>query len=244
MSECHWLELPNKQRYSYQLVKSNRAKYIRIKISREGDLSVVLPLGISAKHAHEFIHKKSHWIAKNVKKSSSRINIEFPDFLNLTLLGERWDIDYVKANCHSKDDPKNRISLEEKFEKQLVITGNIENWIVTKKILNHWCRIKSKRIFTIMLQGLAEEHGFHFNKLTIRTQKTRWGSCSTKKNINLNSKLLLMPENIVKYVMIHELCHTIEMNHSSNFWQLVGDCDKNYKDNRKQLKIIGANIFL
>ena len=95
-----------------------------------------------------------------------------------------------------------------------------------------------------MLEQLAEEHGFHYNGLSIRAQKTRWGSCSSKKNINLNCKLLFMPVEVVNCVMIHELCHTIEMNHSSRFWDLVADCDPNYKENRKSLKLLGKELFL
>ena len=95
-----------------------------------------------------------------------------------------------------------------------------------------------------MLEDLAEKHGFHYKKLSIRSQKTRWGSCSSSKNISLNSKLLLFSRDIVQYVMIHELCHTIQMNHSSSFWKLVEDCDPNFKNNRKELKQQEKLIFL
>ena len=95
-----------------------------------------------------------------------------------------------------------------------------------------------------MLQELAELHGFHYQRLSIRAQKTRWGSCSHQKNINLNCKLLFMPEEVVKYVMIHELCHTIEMNHSSRFWALVNDCDPSYKKHKQQLKDLSREVVL
>lgn len=238
MSEPYWLQLADNQQYPYQLVRSTRAKYIRIKISASGKLSVVLPRGISAKHAHKFIQQKSQWICKTLNNISPTSVDLFPDILNLKLLNENWKINY----CYLPD--YEMINLKQVSDDQLELIGNTRNWALTKKKLNKWCQRKAKKTFNKMIEDLAELHGFHFNKLSIRSQKTRWGSCAMNKNISLNSKLLLMPENVVKYVMIHELCHTIEMNHSAKFWQLVADCDADFKQNRKQLTTLGKSIVL
>jgi hypothetical protein len=238
MSEIYQLRLADNQMYPYKLVKSHKAKYIRIKVSSMGELSVVLPRGISEKHAHSFLQTKSQWVLKTIANTVIAKNNVFPESLDLKLLGEYWSLNYIKSNENTC------IQLKETSENSLEITGNIEDWDNVKKIINRWCKLKAKQIFITMLEALAEEHGFHFNRLSIRSQKTRWGSCSTAKNINLNSKLLFMPIDVAKYVMIHELCHTIEMNHSSRFWQLVEDCDANYKKNRKQLKTLGKAIVI
>jgi len=257
MSDTHWLQLPDQQRHPYKLVKSKRAKYVRIKISASGEVSVVLPQGIAAKHAHGFIQKKSHWIAKTIKAIPLAKNDQFPESLDLKLLGEQWNILYTKHTPPLLNDSSLDVSttariyaelqgtkIVEISSSTLEIVGDKGDWNATKKVLNKWCKLKAKKLFTHMLETLAEEHGFYFNKLSIRSQKTRWGSCASNKNISLNSKLLLMPENVVKYVMIHELCHTIEMNHSTKFWDLVEDCDPQYRDNRKQLKMLGKLISL
>jgi predicted metal-dependent hydrolase len=236
MNEVFQLHLAEDQFYPYKLVKSQRAKYIRIKISNHGELSVVLPHGIAEKHAHGFIQKKSNWVAKTVNKISLEQPDLFPEYLDLKLLNEVWAVEYITENSS--------LELEDTTQGRLQITGNIEDWSTVKELLNHWCKIKSKTIYREMLEKLSEEHGFHFNKISIRSQKTRWGSCSMNKNISLNSKLIFMPKEIVRYVMIHELCHTIEMNHSSKFWRLVGDCDPNYKYNRKQLKNLGKKVVI
>jgi len=238
MSETYQLRLADNQFYPYKLVTSRRAKYIRIKVSTVGELSVVLPRGISEKHAHGFLHKKLLWVSKTIANISVSKNEKLPEYLDLKLLNQKWKVRYIKS------DTNNDIQLKEISENCLEISGNLKDWDFIKKRLNQWCKIKAKLIFKNMIEALAEEHGFHFNKLTIRSQKTRWGSCSTNKNISLNSKLLFMPINVTKYVMIHELCHTIEMNHSSKFWQLVEDCDENYKNNRKALKSLGKAIIL
>ena len=238
MSETYQLRLPDNQFYPYKLVKSKRAKYIRIKITTMGELSVVLPQGISEKHAHGFLHKKLLWVSKTIANASVVENEKFPEYLDLKLLNETWDIRYIKSNS------SNGNRLKEIPNNCLEISGNLEDWNTIKNQLNQWCKVKAKTIFKEMIEVLAEEHGFHFNKLTIRSQKTRWGSCSLNKNISLNSKLIFMPVNVASYVMVHELCHTVEMNHSSSFWQLVEDCDKNYKKNRKELRNLGKAIIL
>ncbi len=248
MCDTHWLQLPDQQRHPYKLVKSKRAKYVRIKISPSGEVSVVLPQGIAAKHAHGFIQKKSQWIAKTIKAIPEVKSNSFPETLDLKLLNELWKLNYVK---HSFVEPVeytpsllHDVKLEQISSNTLEIRVATDDWVDAKKLLNKWCRLKAKKIFPEMLEALAEEYGFHFNKISIRSQKTRWGSCASNKNISLNSKLLLMPEHVVKYVMIHELCHTIEMNHSAKFWDLVEDCDPQYRDNRKQLKMLGKLISL
>jgi len=238
MSESHQLRLSDNQFYPYKLIKSRRAKYIRIKVSTEGDLSVVLPRGIPEKHAHGFLSSKLLWVSKTIANIPVLENKRFPESLDLKLLDQKWEIRYINSDINNDNQ------LKEISKDCLEISGYLEDWDAVKNHLNQWCKIKAKFIFKSMIESLAEEHGFHFNKLTIRSQKTRWGSCSMSKNISLNSKLIFMPINVVKYVMIHELCHTIEMNHSSRFWKLVEDCDANYKNNRRQLKSLGRAIVL
>ena len=79
-------------------------------------------------------------------------------------------------------------------------------------------RKEAKKILVARLKELAEMHGFTYNRVFIREQKTRWGSCSAKNNISLNVKLLLLPEKLMDFIMLHELVHTRVKNHSKNFW--------------------------
>ncbi|MEK7628957.1 MAG: SprT family zinc-dependent metalloprotease [Patescibacteria group bacterium] len=79
-------------------------------------------------------------------------------------------------------------------------------------------------------------YGFKFNKINIRNQKTRWGSCSKKGNLNFNYKIALLPAYAADYIIVHELCHLSEFNHSRNFWNLVAKTIPNYLAIRKELK--------
>ncbi len=98
-------------------------------------------------------------------------------------------------------------------------SSDMQEWI--KKIITELLRKRAKEILPLRTRQLAEQNGLHFNSLKINTSKGRWGSCSTRKDINLSCSLMLLPEHLVDYVILHELCHTIEMNHSSDFWNLL-----------------------
>lgn len=79
-------------------------------------------------------------------------------------------------------------------------------------------------------------YGFKFNKISIRNQKTRWGSCSIKGNLNFNYKIALLGEKLADYIIVHELCHLKEFNHSQKFWNLVAEAIPDYRQIRKELK--------
>jgi len=84
--------------------------------------------------------------------------------------------------------------------------------------LAHIDHEEARKILVARLNELAEKHGFMYNKIFIRKQKTRWGSCSAKNNISLNVKLLLLPEKLMDFIILHELVHTRVKNHGKDFW--------------------------
>lgn len=79
-------------------------------------------------------------------------------------------------------------------------------------------------------------YDFKFNRISVRNQRTRWGSCSKKGNLNFNYRLLMLPQYLADYIIIHELCHLKEMNHSQGFWSLVAQVFPNYLEIRKKLR--------
>jgi predicted metal-dependent hydrolase len=92
------------------------------------------------------------------------------------------------------------------------------------------------------LEYFNKFYNFKYNKVTVRNQSTRWGSCSKSGNLNFNHKLALLPENLVDYVVVHELCHLGEFNHSKNFWDLVARTVPDFKERRQELRIKSINL--
>lgn len=108
--------------------------------------------------------------------------------------------------------------------------------------LKKYGEIAFKRIEPL-LKEYADFYNVSFNRVTIRNQKTRWGSCSGKKNLNFNCLLAAVPDRVVKYVVVHELCHLIEMNHSKAFWAQVAKAIPDYKTDVKWLKDNGGTLI-
>jgi len=88
-------------------------------------------------------------------------------------------------------------------------------------------RRKAQSVLPAQLARLAKLHGFEYTGVTIRKSRTRWGSCSSKRTISLSFYLLLLPDHLIEYVLLHELCHTVRMNHSPAFWALLNKCTQN-----------------
>lgn len=96
------------------------------------------------------------------------------------------------------------------------------------------------KVFVQRLQELNARYQFSYKRVSVRNQKTRWGSCSKAGTLSFSYRLLLVPEAVRDYVLVHELCHTKEMNHSRKFWLLVSQTVPDYKALRKQLQTFSA----
>ena len=104
-------------------------------------------------------------------------------------------------------------------------------------------REDARRVLTQRLAELAEDHNFDYGKVSIRSQKTRWGSCSSQNNISLNQNLLHLPDYLIDYVLLHELTHTRVKNHSSKFWNELEKVCPDAKEMRKRLKTYSYCLF-
>ena len=102
---------------------------------------------------------------------------------------------------------------------------------------------QAARILSEKVRFYTDKMGVTVNRITVRSQRTRWGSCSVKGNLNFNCLLMLCPEEVQDYVVVHELCHRKEMNHSAAFWAEVEKNCPDYKLHRKWLKENGASLI-
>ena len=97
-------------------------------------------------------------------------------------------------------------------------------------------REKARKIITEVVDNLCREYDFRYNKIAIKNQTTRLGSCSTLKNLNFNWQIIKFPQEYMEYIVKHELAHLKHPNHSRGFWAEVESMDPNYKDNHKWIK--------
>ena len=102
---------------------------------------------------------------------------------------------------------------------------------------------QARRVIPQRVAYYAGIVGVTYGRITIRSQKTRWGSCSSGGNLNFNCRLMKAPTSVLDYVIVHELCHRLEMNHSSRFWALVEQVMPDYQVHRKWLREHGSSLF-
>jgi len=166
-----------------------------------------------------------HYISSN---RARRINISIKPF-NGIIVKVPLNISFKRAEKFvlSKKNWLIKHFSKMKMKEQNSIKQNMINPITREKINN---KIIKRTV------ELANKHNFKFGNLRIKNQKTIWGSCSSKNNINLNKKLVHLPDHLIDYVILHELTHTIEKNHSPKFWEKLDKFVENAKKTNKELK--------
>ena len=210
------------KKITYQIIHNKRAKYLRMQIRNSGELKVVLPRGFKLADAEKFLHNKSGWIKKHINQRKESLK-------KFYLLGreirvtQNYDLFIKRHKISFRNDHLDIISPP----------GSTENPII---LYESWLRKFAKKSLVERVHKIANSLGFKVGKIAIRGQKTRWGSCSTSGNLSFNYNLLRFKKEVMDYVIIHELCHLKEMNHSKKFWKLVEEFCPDYKKFRKELK--------
>jgi predicted metal-dependent hydrolase len=208
---------------------------------RPDGLEVVLPRGYSQRHLPELLEARREWIeraARRVDAHRRRLQEDpprLPDRIELPALGEEWLVEYRLPGKGRALAGAARA--REVAGRRLVVTGDPGDFESCKQALCRWLTRRARADLEPRLAELAERHALVYQQVSIRQQKTRWGSCSRRGNISLNAKLLLMPRAAADYVLLHELCHTVRMDHSPRFWALVERHDPDYKAHKKLVRV-------
>ncbi len=207
---------------------STRSKRTYLKVKRGGDIEVVLPPRAALKSAISFIEQNRSWLVNSLQKmdlANYQGNL-MPESIELNAINRLFHIQYHhtvnRSRCNSGKD--NHLSL--------FITDD-NQW---KPLLHRWLAKTAKEHLIPWLRDVSVEHELPFNHVSVRGQKGRWGSCSSAANININYKLLFLAPDLVEYLFIHELCHTIYPNHSPQFWSLVDYHLPDYKKSDRLLR--------
>ena len=213
----------------HKIIKSKR-RTLSLSINENAELIVRAPNQISNKRIKEFIIEKSKWINKNKNLMQSRINEMNDSDSNYLFLGNIYPLIKVNENPNKID-----------FNGTEFITS-IENQDKFKASLKSWYKIKFKEIAIPRLNYFSDKYNLKINQVRFKNQKTLWGSCSSKNNINLNYLLVMAPMIVIDYVIIHELVHTVHKNHSENFWNAVEAIMPDYKKAKKWLNKNGYKL--
>lgn len=208
-----------------KIIKSFR-KTLSMKIDETGKLIVKVPLFANKKTVEDFINRNKAWIEEKKQNVLQRLK-EFKEWEKFFFFGEEYELKFDEENEKIYFDGLN-FYLHKKHKN-----------IVKQKLIIFY-KLEAKKYINKRTKEIAEMNNLKFNSLKITSAKTRWGSCTSKQNVNFSYRIIWAPIKTIDYVIIHELAHLKEMNHSKNFWHLVDTISKSlypwdYKNYKKWL---------
>ena len=228
MSKMEQLSL-DLERTDYRIRESRRAKYMRLSVSPLGVVEVVKPLSVSWQSVSEFVAKHEDWIKRTLARVRSAggdggsRERALPHNVYFHAFDQRWQVSYLPNLKH-----KLREAWGEDGDKTLLVKHAAAADV--QSTLCQWLSVKAKQLLIPWFEQVSVETGLSYKKVSVRAQKTRWGSCSSAKHISLNRALVFLPKELVRYLFIHELCHTRFLNHSAQYWEHVSLWLPNYKN--------------
>jgi predicted metal-dependent hydrolase len=218
---------------AHLIVRSKR-KTLALIVKHDGSILVRAPLRTSKAAIEEFIDKNRGWIERQQAKANAHRpppprqymrGEEFP------FLGTRYPLELVEGQ-------KERLRLNGTFK----LAGSHQSEAAF--VFERWYREQARQILPARVEFFACQYDFQYKGIRITSARTRWGSCSATGSLNFSWRLILAPLVVVDYVVVHELVHTVFLNHSKQFWQRVAMIVPDYRDHRKWLREHGQQLLV
>lgn len=243
------LLLPDGRNVPYKVVRNPRSKHVLLRLDRSGQLTVTAPPTLPERALRQLVAARGAWVLGKLQQLPAPEPLELlPQSISLLALGEEWTVSYSK-----RAGAQLRLQAA-RSERTLLVTGDTAGNLAAdasadqpgnaayRELLRRWLARRGREQLVPWLERLSQETGLPFRKVSIRGQRTRWGSYSARGDVSLNWKLLFLPARLVRHVLIHELCHALEMNHSPRFWQHVARFEDGVPELRRQLR--SAAVFV
>lgn len=215
--------LYNDEELKFEVKVNKLAKRIILKVSDNGEASVTIPQKSLEREAIRFAKKRARWLYLHLNKIKSEAETRRPIVDKILFLGNSYPIELFENS--------GRLSLnfrEGRFE--LFLSNHTYEDVRSE--LKRWYIEQARKILPELVQSL----GCQIKRIAIREQKTRWGSCSAKKNLNFNWRLMMAPTSVIYYVVVHELTHLKHMNHSPQFWKTVSQKCPDFRQHKSWLR--------
>jgi len=205
--------------HDYTVRESARAKRARLRVSVSDGLVVVIPKGFDRRRIPRMLAEHRDWIERAIRqieaeREALQSNGRRPEAIELPAIGQSWRLEWQAA-------PGARVRIAEPDPRTLRLSGATDNPIAWGKSLRGWLLERGREHLIPRAEEMARTLDVRIERVSVRCQRTRWGSYSTRGTISLNAQLLFLPERLVRFVLLHEVCHAMHPNHSPEFWALV-----------------------
>jgi len=220
------------------VIERKKVKNVNLRVCPDSSVVVSAPVNVPYDFIERFVCKKAPWILKNIERFDQKRLLsrerEYKSGENIEYLGRLYRLEVLPA-------VKNETAYLSQGEIHLLV-NDINNFTRKEEILDMWYKEQAELVFHDSLDRMLALFNHHFKlekpKITIRTMKTRWGSCSwNRKKITLNTRLLRFPRECIDYVVLHELAHFLHQKHDLNFYDFLSLLMPDWKKRRKILKM-------
>jgi predicted metal-dependent hydrolase len=198
---------------------STRARRLTARVHVGGRVEIVVPIGVNARTVREFVQRFTPWIDRKVAAMQcfAEPPAALPRSVEFALTGECFEVEWQADS---------RRSIVPRGPSLLLRAPDTDQ---ARKSLQAWLKEAAEERLVPAIFKLARDLNYCIERVVIRCQRTRWGSCSTRGTVSLNCSLLFLRPEVVRYLFVHELAHTKHMNHSARFWRLVETLEPDYR---------------
>jgi len=216
-----------------QIIRSKR-RTIALIVETDGSVTVRAPLRASDKIILQFVEKHAKWVEKKKAEMRAAVPPQPKQYLpgeSFLYLGQSYPLEIVQGQ-----------------KRKLILDGDVFRLAESAQanaemVFQDWYRKQARRVIEPRVVAFAGKHQLHYEKIRISSARPRWGSCSAKGTLSFSWRLILIHPDVIDYVIIHELTHTVHHNHSKRFWKLVENLLPEYKERRKQLREYGKRTL-
>jgi hypothetical protein len=210
---------------SFAVRVSPRARRLTARVHVGGRVEIVVPIGVNAHAVRDFVQRFTPWI--NRKVDAMRCFVApaepVPNSIEFAYTGEYMGVEWRRDAARKLEQLSDRIMVQAPDDAS------------ARGLLQGWLKGAAEQRLAPRLLQLARDLRYSVSRVSIRCQRTRWGSCSTRGTVSLNCSLVFLRPDVVRYLFIHELAHTKHMNHSASFWRLVEKLEPNYRHLDREL---------
>lgn len=218
----------------YTTKYSDKRKTLGLVVERDKSVVVLAPSGTSSDTIERFVERRKFWLFEKINYSPKfgepKPETPFVSGKSILYLGKNYKLDVVQESIEG-------IHFSNKF---LISKDSLDQ---APEMLTSWYKEKAKEKIAPKVERYARQLGVEHNNIFISDLKYRWGSCTLKGNLNFNWRLIKAPHFVINYVVIHELAHLLELNHSERFWNIVRVQMPNYLEAKEWLKKNGEGMF-
>ncbi len=213
----------------------SRRKTLALIVHRDGSLEVRAPLRLSQAAIQTFVERKTAWIARQrarlAESQTPPLRIGYTNGSRLWFLGQMLTLEFCSESRAIHADGQ-----------RLIVPARLQSRI--ESAIETWFRAEARRVITQRAEHYARANGLRFGGIRINNARTRWGSCGAANRLNFPFRLVMAPPEVIDYVVVHELVHTVERNHSRSFWTRVEAVLPDYRRLRRWLKLNGRWLDL